>query len=117
MSPTVRKSYQQRSHWLYVGLLAFFTLFLYWAVFTYNTFGPETPLFFYWTDGAPFQEMFRQYTYVTLMWYRPTSFGIPYWLLEQFLGWHDLVAWKLAHLCTALATAYAIYWLAVRALA
>jgi hypothetical protein len=47
------------------------------------------------------------------MWYRPTSFGVPYWLLEQFLGWHDLAAWKFAHLCTALAAAYATYWLAV----
>ena len=34
-------------------------------------------------------------------------------MLEQFLGWHNLVAWKFAHLCTALATAYAIYWLTV----
>jgi hypothetical protein len=86
---------------------------LYWQVFTYNTFGPETPLFFYWTDGAPAREMIRQYSYVTLAWYRPTSFGLPYWVLEQFLSWHNLVAWKLAHLCTAVAAGYAIYWLAV----
>jgi len=109
----VTKPCPTRPHWFYLSLLSFLSFVLYWQVFTYNTFGPETALFYYWTDGAPFHEMIRQYSYVTLQWYRPTSFGIPYWVLEQFLGWHNLVAWKFAHLCTALATAYAIYWLVV----
>jgi hypothetical protein len=75
--------------------------------------GLETPLFYISNDGQPFIQVLRGYTYVSLMWYRPTAFGVPYWLPKQFLGWHSLLAWKLAHFTTVLAAAYAIYWLVV----
>ena len=100
-------------HWVYVGFLTLFSFALYWEAFTYNTFGPETPLFYVANDGLPFSQALRVYTYVSLEWYRPTAFVVPYWILEHFFGWHNLVAWKFAHLWTVLAAAYAIYWLVV----
>ena len=112
----LQNSREQHSHATYVGLITAFAFALYIQIFTYNTFGPETPLFYFYSDGQPFGQMLRSYTYVSLMWYRPTAFAVPYWLLEQFLGWHNLVAWKLAHFSTVLASAYAIYWLVVRPL-
>src|SRR5215471_10005384 len=108
---------KEQPHRIYVCSITVFAVFLYWDIFTYNTFGPETPLFFLWSDGRSFAEMLRGYTYLSSMWYRPTAFAVPYWLIEQFAGWHNLVAWKLAHFSTVLAAAYAVYWLAVRSLA
>jgi hypothetical protein len=101
---------------VYVGFLTVFSFVLYREIFTYNTFGPETPLFYVENDGQPFSQLLRAYTYLSLEWYRPTAFALPYWVLEHFLGWHNLFAWKLAHFWTALAAAYAIYWLVVRCL-
>jgi hypothetical protein len=103
-------------HFLYVTVLTLFGFALYLRVFTYNTFGPETPLFYFWSEGRPFREMLRNYTYLDAMWYRPTAFAVPYWILEQLFSWHDLVAWKLAHFLTVLAAAWALYWLVVRPL-
>jgi hypothetical protein len=103
-------------HWLYVVSLTISAFLLYVRIFTYNTFGPETPLFFVWNDQAPFRQMLRNYTYLSSMWYRPTAFSVPYWIVEQLFSWHNLFAWKLAHFLTALAAAYAVYWLIVRSL-
>jgi hypothetical protein len=50
------------------------------------------------------------------MWYRPTGFALPYWIIEQFVSWHNLVGWKLIHFWTVIGTGYAIYWLVVRCL-
>ncbi|HJZ95202.1 MAG TPA: malectin [Candidatus Solibacter sp.] len=73
-------------------------------------------MFFVWNDQAPFGQMLRNYTYLSSMWYRPTAFSVPYWIVEQFFSWHNLFAWKLAHFLTALAAAYAVYWLVVQPL-
>lgn len=113
---TPRKPGKQLPHWIAIASFTCFAFLLYERIFTYNTFGPETPLFFVWNDGAPFRQMLRNYTYLSSMWYRPTSFSVPYWLVEQFFGWHNLFAWKFAHFWTALAAACAIYWLVVRPL-
>ena len=43
---------QQLPHWFYLALLTAFSFALYWEIFTYNTFGPETPLFFMSNDLA-----------------------------------------------------------------
>jgi hypothetical protein len=104
------------SGFLYVGFLTLFSFALYPEIFTYNTFGPETPLFYIANEGLSFSQMLQTYANVSWMWYRPTAFALPYWTLEQFWGWHNLVAWKFAHFWTGLAAAYAIYWLVVRCL-
>ena len=101
---------------IHVGFLTVFSFVLYQAIFTYNTFGPETALFYMGNDGQPFSNVLRAYTYTNIMWYRPTAFALPYWILEQFFGWHNLVAWKFFHFWTVLAAAYAVYWLVVRCL-
>ncbi|HXB74895.1 MAG TPA: malectin [Candidatus Acidoferrales bacterium] len=103
-------------HWIYLACLTAFSFALYWEMFTYNTFGPETPLFYVANDLQPFRQILRSYTYMNLMWYRPTAFGVPYWVIEQFVGWHNLVAWKFLHFWTAIAAGCAIYWLVVRCL-
>jgi Malectin domain len=116
MRPESRPPGMSARHWLYVIALTIFAFAIYVRVFTYNTFGPETPLFFVWNDKAPFRQMLRNYTYLSSMWYRPSSFSVPYWILEQFFSWHNLFAWKMGHFMTALAAAYAVYWLVVRPL-
>ena len=103
-------------HWVYLAILTAFSFALYWEVFTYNTFGPETPLFYMGNDGQTFRHMMRSYTYMNIMWYRPTGFALPYWAIEQFFSWHNLVAWKFLHFWTVIAAGCAIYWLAVRCL-
>jgi hypothetical protein len=90
-APTKRG--QSLPHWFYLALLTAFSFALYLEIFTYNTFGPETPLFYVTNHLQSFREIVKSYTYVTLMWYRPTSFGLPYWIIEQFFSWHNLVAW------------------------
>jgi Malectin domain len=103
-------------HWIYLALLTAFSFALYWEIFAYNTFGPETPLLYISNDGQTFRQMMRSYTYLNLMWYRPTSFAVPYWAIEQFISWHNFVAWKLLHFWTVIAAGCAIYWLVVRCL-
>ena len=93
---------QQLPHWFYLALLTAFSFALYWEIFTYNTFGPETPLFFMSNHLQSFRQMTKSYTYVTLMWYRPTGFALPYWIIEQFFSWHNLVAWKFIHFWTVI---------------
>src|SRR5262249_47311553 len=100
------------SHVACVGFLTLFAFAVYWEIFAYNTFGPETAMFYYESDGQTFGQMMRSYTYFSLIWYRPTAFSIPYWFLHQFISWHNVFAWKFAHFWTVLAAAYAIYWLA-----
>src|SRR5260370_5692702 len=107
---------QSLPHWFYLALLTAFSFALYWEIFTYNTFGPETPLFFMSNDQESFRQMTKSYTYVTLMWYRPTGFALPYWIIEQFFNWHNLVAWKFVHFWTVIGAGYALYWLVVRCL-
>jgi hypothetical protein len=109
----MKPAWNDRRSALYVGFLTIFSFVLYLPIFTYNTFGPETALFYMANDGQPFSSILRSYTYTNLMWYRPTGFGLPYWIIEQFFGWHNLVAWKFIHFWTVLAAAYAIYWLVV----
>src|SRR5260370_18685452 len=60
--------------------------------------------------------MKKSYTYVTLMRYRPTGFALPYWIIEQFFNWHNLVAWKFIHFWTVIGAGCAVYWLVVRCL-
>jgi Malectin domain len=115
MTPTGQKD-GIGTHLLYVGFLTILSFVIYSEIFTYNTFGPETAMFYYENDGHPFDLMLRSYTYFSLMWYRPTGFALPYWAIQQFVGWHNLVAWKFIHFWTVLAAAYAIYWLVVRCL-
>jgi hypothetical protein len=91
--------------------LAAFALLLFQEVFAFDTFGPEFPLFYFYTDGLTFAQMLRSYTYNELMWYRPTVHSALYWVGDQFLHWHDLSGWKVYHFCTVLATAFSIYWL------
>jgi hypothetical protein len=100
----------------YLAVLVLFSFALYADVFMYDTFGPELPLFYFYTDGLSFTQMLRSYTYTSLMSYRPTSYALFYWVGEQFLHWHNLAAWKLYHFATALAACWAIYWLVVRCL-
>jgi hypothetical protein len=107
---------QQLPHWFYLALLTAFSFALYWGIFTYNTFGPETPLFYVSNHLQSFRQMTKSYTYVTLMWYRPTGFSLPYWIIEQFFSWHNLVAWKFIHFLTVIGTGGAVYWLVVRCL-
>ncbi len=107
---------QTLPHGFYLVLLTAFSFALYWEIFTYNTFGPETPLFFMSNDQESFRQMTKSYTYVTLMWYRPTGFALPYWIIEQFFNWHNLVAWKFVHFWTVIGAGYALYWLVVRCL-
>ncbi|HZT28652.1 MAG TPA: malectin [Bryobacteraceae bacterium] len=97
-------------------LLAAFSLVLYAQVFVYNTFGPEFPLYYFYSDGQDLHQMLRSYTYVNLLWYRPTSSAPFYWIGAKFLAWHDLLGWKLFHFTTVLAAAYALCWLVVRRL-
>src|SRR5215831_19006995 len=106
----------RRETFLYLSALTAFAFLLYLEIFAYNTIGPEFPLFYFYNDGLSFAQMLRAYTYVQLMWYRPTSFALFYWIGEQFIGWHNLAAWKLFHFLTVLAVCYAIYWLVVRCL-
>jgi len=105
-----------RTNLVYVGFLTLLSFLIYSEIFTYTTFGPETAMFYYETDSHPFGLMLRSYTYFQLSWYRPTSFGLPYWVIQQFVGWHNLFAWKFIHFWTVLAAAYAIYWLVVSCL-
>ena len=100
-----------RTHLLYVGFLTLIGFVVYTEVFAYHTFGPETAMFYYENDGHSFAQMLRSYTYFSLMWYRPTGFALPYWVISQFVGWQNLFAWKFIHFWTVLAAAYAIYWL------
>src|SRR5215467_5890661 len=106
----MQSGFQKRNnppHLVYVGFLTLFSFALYWQIFTYNTFGPETALFYFYNHGQTFRQMIRGYTYVTLSWYRPTGFTVPYWVVQQFADWHNLVAWKVAHFFTVLGAAFA----------
>ena len=95
---------------LYLGILTLFAVALDWEVFTYDSFGPETALYYYYSDGLTFTQALRNFSYVQLMWYRPVS-SVLYWVGEQFAGWHNIVGWKALHFLTVLAALYAIYWL------
>lgn len=57
------------------GLAVFivFAFALYADNFTCNTFGPELPLFYFYTDGLSFTQTLRSQTYTSLKSYRPTS--------------------------------------------
>jgi hypothetical protein len=33
---------------------------------------------------------------------------VPYWAVEQFFGWHNLVAWKFLHFWTVIAAGCAV---------
>jgi len=94
----------------YLGMLTLFAVALYWEIFTYDSFGPETALYYYYSDGLTFTQALRSFSYIQLMWYRPTT-SVLYWAGEQFAGWHNIVGWKALHFLTVLAALYAIYWL------
>lgn len=95
---------------LFLAILTLFAVTLYWEVFTYNSFGPETALYYYYSDGLTFPQAFRSFFYVQLMWYRPMT-SVLYGAGEQIVGWHNIVGWKVLHFLTVLAALYAIYWL------
>jgi hypothetical protein len=97
-------------------LLTSFAFLLYVEIFTYHSFGPEFPLFYFYGDGLSLAQVLRSYTYIFLPWYRPTSASLFYWIGTQFLDWHDLTGWKAFHFWTFLAAAYALYWLVRRCL-
>jgi len=97
-------------HVLHLGLLTVFAFALYGEVFAYDSFGPETALYYYYSDGLTFRLALRSFVYVQLMWYRPMT-SVLYWAGEQFVGWHNIAGWKLVHFVTVLAALYAIYWL------
>lgn len=99
----------------YLAFLTFFAFAVYWEVFVYDSFGPETALYYFYSDGISFAQAIRSFLYFQLMWYRPIT-SVLYWVGEQFVGWHDLVGWKLVHFVTVLAALYAIYWLVVTCL-
>jgi len=102
-----------------VPYLAFLTLFAFavcWEVFTYNSFGPETSLYYFYSDGLSFGQALRNFTYFNLMWYRPIP-AVLYWMGEQFVSWHNVAGWKFVHFLTVLPALYAIYWLVVTCLA
>ena len=99
----------------YLGVLTVFAFAVYQEVFRYASFGPETALYYFWSDGRSFAQTIRSFTYFNLMWYRPVP-AVLYWIQEQIVGWHNLVGWKLLHFVTTLATLYAIYWLVVACL-
>src|SRR5260370_32324892 len=100
----------------YLGFLTLFACVLYWEVFVYDSFGPETALYYFYSDGLTFAQALRSFIYFQLMWYRPMT-SVLYWIGEQFAGWHNRVGWKLMHFVTVLAACYAIYWLVVSCLA
>jgi len=100
---------------LYLTFLTLFAMALYWEVFVYDTFGPETALYYYYSDGLTLPQVLRSFIYVQLMWYRPVP-SVLYWVGEQFAGWHNILGWKLLHFVTVLAACYAIYWLIVTCL-
>jgi hypothetical protein len=100
----------------HLAAVSIFSVALYIDVFLWDTFGPEFPLFYFYTDGLSFTQMLRAYTYTTLMSYRPTSHALFYWIGAQFMGWHDIAPWKLYHFATALAACWSVYWFAVRCL-
>lgn len=102
-----------RANLLWAALITAFAFLTYSEIFSYNTFGAETPLFYFWRPPMSFVASLRAYSYNSLMWYRPTAHDLPYWLGQHFLDWHNLVGWKLYHFTTVLAAAYAVYWLAL----
>ena len=105
------------AHVVKLLFLTAFAFAIYAEMFAYDTFFPEFPLFFFYSGGIDFHQVLRSYTYTTLMWYRPTSFALTYWIGERFAGsWHNLNGWKLFHFWTVLPACYAIYWFAVRCL-
>ena len=104
---------KQRLKWWHLAWLTALSFAIYWPAFFYDSFQPETALYYFHNDGLTFPLALRIYRYFSLMWYRPTP-AMLYWIGEQFLGWHDLLGWKLFHFVTVLATAYAIYWLVAR---
>ncbi|SPF41670.1 membrane hypothetical protein [Candidatus Sulfopaludibacter sp. SbA4] len=99
----------------YLGFLTLFAFALYWEVFVYDSFGPETALYYYYSDGLTFAQALRSFGYVQLMWYRPMT-SVLYWVGEQLVGWHNVAGWKLLHFVTVLAAFYSIYWLVVTCL-
>ena len=104
---------KQRLKWWYPALLTALSFAIYWPAFFYDSFQPETALYYFYSDGRNFLQALQSYGYLSLMWYRPTP-SMFYWIGQQFLGWHDLLGWKLFHFVTVLAAAYAIYWLVAR---
>jgi hypothetical protein len=102
-------------HLLYLGILTIFAFALYWEAFVYDSFGPETALYYYYSDGVSLALALRSFIYVQLMWYRPMV-SILYWAGEQFAGWHNILGWKLLHFITVLWALYALYWLVVACL-
>ena len=115
MRPTARPQAIGLGDVPYLGFLTLFAFALYWEVFAYDSFGPETALYYFYSDGVPFRQALRSFTYVHLMWYRPMP-SVFYWLGEQLVGWHNVAGWKLLHFVTVLAACYAIYWLVVTCL-
>jgi hypothetical protein len=105
-----------RKDLLPVILLIAFSFLLYSEVFTYATFGPEVPLFYFYNDGLGLRQTLKAYTYVSLTWYRPTPQALFYWIGQQFFHWHDLAGWKFFHFWTVLAVCCAIYWFVSRPL-
>ncbi len=65
---------------LYPAILTLFSIALYTDVFLYDTFGPEFPLFYFYTEGRSFTQILLAYTYTSLMSYRPTSHALFYWV-------------------------------------
>ena len=43
----------------YLGMLTLFAVALYWEIFTYDSFGPETALYYYYSDGLTFTQALR----------------------------------------------------------
>lgn len=96
-------------HARYVLTLAAVPFLLYAPIFRRDTIGPEFPLFYQYAGAMTFRGLLGSYTQFHAIWYRPTSFFLPYVLGAKYFSWHDLAPWKAMQVGTIGAMAIALY--------
>jgi len=58
---------------------------------------PEDPEMYFLNADKSFVDVLRAYNPWSLGWYRPTQFFLSYWVILHFIGWHDILGFKVAN--------------------
>lgn len=92
--------------------IALAIIVIYWWGIWYRVLGPELPLFYGVAHGKTFSQVLFEYiNFKSILWFRPTSFYLPYWIGEHFLSWHNLPGWKIFQVLVLIPACWSIYFL------
>jgi len=109
MESEARGTGGMRAHVPWVLSLVAFPYVFYFPIFGRDTIGPEFPFFFRYSSGMNLRRLLQSYGEFHALWYRPTSFFLPYVVGQMFFSWHDRVPWKAMQVGTISLMALSLY--------